>query len=763
MSLGGNLSGISFGGLASGIDTQGIISKMLQLEAVPVARLQNQQKGIVAQQGIFSQFESQLTALSQASGVLNSPATFDPIAATSSDTTVATIATSSGAQSGSYNLTVKQLAQAQKIASAPQTGTTTALNLTGQFVVDGKGVAVVASDSLQSIAQKVNSLGVGVTASLISGGTGAAYLTFASTQTGLANQLQISDLSGGVLNSLGVLGASSIRSPIVNGAASYGFSSNTASVGSMLGLSGIAAGSFSINGVLVSPPIDLNSDSLQNIADKINGSSVGATATVVSKVANGQTTYGLQIVGTTSTPTFSDPNNILGAIGILQGAASSQLVAAQDAQFSLDTVQLSSSSNTVTTAIPGATLTLLKGTPALPASSTLSLNRDTTAISASIGAFTSAYNGLIDFVAQNSKLDTKTFQSGPLFGDPTAQGVMNQVTNLVFNTVPGLTGPYQNLAQIGFTIDQSNHLVVDSSKLNAALAANPDAVGQVFRTSGSTSNANLSYISSASKTVATGASSYPVNITQIATKGAYTAELAHTAASTAPETITFNGSLFSSIAYQLTLPTGSTLASTIAAINNDPTLKNLVSASSSSGSLTLTSLRYGTNGNFTAYSNLQASASNSGVGIGMLGAKVTGVDVAGTINGEAATGNGQYLTGASGNPKTDGLQIQYSGVVTGAIGTVQISKGIGTQVSDLVGQVTDTANGILSANDQSLQKQIDDISKQIADLQTQIQADSLRLQQIFANMENTISHLQSQSGQLAGLSVGTSTSSSTGH
>ena len=39
-----------------------------------------------------------------------------------------------------------------------------------------------------------------------------------------------------------------------------------------------------------------------------------------------------------------------------------------------------------------------------------------------------------------------------------------------------------------------------------------------------------------------------------------------------------------------------------------------------------------------------------------------GLDVAGEINGEEATGKGQVLTGNAGNSSTDGLSLRYNGL-----------------------------------------------------------------------------------------------------
>jgi flagellar hook-associated protein 2 len=57
---------------------------------------------------------------------------------------------------------------------------------------------------------------------------------------------------------------------------------------------------------------------------------------------------------------------------------------------------------------------------------------------------------------------------------------MSNVRNAVTNTVPGLDGSYRSLADIGITTDATGQLSVDSTKLDAALTADPAAVTGMF-------------------------------------------------------------------------------------------------------------------------------------------------------------------------------------------------------------------------------------------------------------------------------------------
>ncbi len=756
MSSTGPVSGITFSGLASGVNTQSIISKLLQLGQQPITNLQNQEQTITTQQSAVQQLQADVQAFASAGQALSTQADFQAVAATSSDTTVANVTAGAGAQQGVYNLVVSGLATAQKVATSAQNDTTSALNLSGTFVIDGHSVNVSASDSLTTIAQSINSSGAAVTASLINGGTGNSYLTITSNATGASNAIQMSDVSGGVLNSLGIVtGSASVRQAITNGAQSYGLSSSSSSIGSLLGMTANTAGTITVNGTNIS--VDYSTDSLQSVADKINSSGSGATATVASTTTNGTTSYSLQITGASSTPTFADPNNLLGAIGILQSSTGNQLVAGADAKYSLDGVNLTSSSNTVTSAIPGVSLTLLKGTSSSPASSTISLSTDTSGINNNIQNFVSAYNAIVGFVAQNSQMNPTTYQTGPLFGDFTTQEVTSQLSASLFSNVPGLTGQYTNLAQLGFSLDQNGNLTVDQTTLNNAMSTNPQAVANVFAASGVSTNPQIQYVTSTDKSHSTG-SAYAINISQAATQSSATASVAQTTANPASETLTFSGTLIGSSPYALTLDINSTQAQTVAKINSDPTLQNLVVASVSNGQLVITSKMYGAQSNFSVVSNQAAASNNSGIGTTGQATVVAGVDVAGTINGETATGNGQYLVGNSGNATTDGLQIQYTGSATGAVGSLTYSSGIATEVQSMVANMTDPSSGYITQDLQSFTNQINDINSQITNLQDQLNQEQQQLTAEFANMENMIAQYQQQGAGLTSLLSSTSSS-----
>ncbi|MBI5705770.1 MAG: flagellar filament capping protein FliD [Armatimonadetes bacterium] len=744
-----SISGVTFSGLSSGIDSDSIIQRLLTIEAQPIGRLQNQQQQIRSRQTLLQQLKGLMGTMSGAAMSLNSAQAFSPVSAKSSDEEVATLSAGTNATAGTYNLTVSKLATSHKISTTAQTDVSSALSLSGLLVINGKGVTVEASDSLTALAQKINSAQANVVASVINGGTGAAYLTLTSGDPGADNKVQISDASGTVASTLGLAsGSASIREAITNGATSAGFESSTTAIGELWGTTGLSSAGFTINGVSVS--VNLQTQSLADLVNTINAAGTGATASVRSEETDGVTSYYLDITGA-STPTFVDTDGALAALGILQKGYGNQLIAAQDAEFTLDGVSLTSSTNSVTEVIPDVTLNLLKANVTTPEASVLTLTQDNTAVKDKVKEYVNAYNGIIDFIKSNTSFDKETYAAGQLFGDSLVQQVEDTLSNLIFSDVDGLTTAYDNVAQLGFSFGDGGKLKLDEAALDKALATNPSAVAAVFIAKGQTTVSSLQYVSSTSKSVASGVGQYDISISQVATKGSYTAEAAQTSVTATSENLTFSGSLFGSTNYVMTVPSGSSQTAIVNLINADEKLKDLLLASIESGSLKLTSKKYGANGNFAVVSNVAAAANSSGIGTSSAGAAVTGVDVAGTINGETATGNGQYLTGDSGNDTTDGLQILYTGTATGNVGSLTFTKGTAALIEETVSTFTDSITGFFTTNDKSLQDQIDTIDQTISDLEERLTLKQQQLKQKFAAMEAAMSQLQQQMNSLSAI------------
>ncbi len=151
---------ITFGGFATGLDTNAIISAFVKAEHIPIDRLAKQKSDVEAASQSISSISTKLSALRDAASALADPAKFAAMAVTSSDTAVATT-TTVGAAPGRYDVSVTQIAKEQRSYSTTQTSGTDALGMAGNLSIQiGSGTAidvtVEAGDSLSALAAKIN-------------------------------------------------------------------------------------------------------------------------------------------------------------------------------------------------------------------------------------------------------------------------------------------------------------------------------------------------------------------------------------------------------------------------------------------------------------------------------------------------------------------------------------------------------------------------------------------------------------------------------
>ena len=462
-------------------------------------------------------------------------------------------------------------------------------------------------------------------------------------------------------------------------------------------------------------------------------------------------------------PTFTDSSGTLASLGVLQAPFKQTVTAAQDAKFNLDGLDLIRSSNTVGDVVPGATIKLLSGTADTPGTATLNITQNTDAVVQAVNSLATAYNAIQDFITTQNKFTPPTNSkagvagtNAPLFGDTTLTQIQDQLSRAL-TAVSGST----TLGSIGVTLDQNGKLSVDSAALTTALQANPATVANLFSASGTSDSGDIAFVGASPKTTATSGAGYAVKITQAATQSSGTAGTARTSGSvsSAPETLSFSGSLFPG-GTKLTVPVGSTLADTVSLINNTSSLNSQVYARvDSAGHLVIASQRYGSNNSFGVSSASAATATNSG--IGPLLTVAYGLDVAGTINGEPATGTGRTLTGNAGNATTEGLQLLVS--ATAPTGTtpshVKVTHGVADSLSQTLGQILDPVNGAVAGAEKSLNAQISDTQAQIAQIQTSVTNYQAYLTQLFSDMEKRVSALQAQGNAFAAQIGATSTSS----
>jgi flagellar hook-associated protein 2 len=156
---------------------------------------------------------------------------------------------------------------------------------------------------------------------------------------------------------------------------------------------------------------------------------------------------------------------------------------AQDAQYSVAGVAATSSSNTISNALSGITLTLTGQTAAnTPAS--LSVSTDTSTIQSNISAFVSAYNTLAGSFASLGGYDSSTSTAGPMMGNALLSGIESQVQGALYSIVNTGSSTYNSLASIGITTNSDGTLSLNSTTLSNAMSTNFSAVNTLFSGTG---------------------------------------------------------------------------------------------------------------------------------------------------------------------------------------------------------------------------------------------------------------------------------------
>lgn len=505
--------------------------------------------------------------------------------------------------------------------------------------------------------------------------------------------------------------------------------------------------------------IDSSNNSLQGIRDAINKANLGVTATIV---ADGSAQPNRLVLTSNQTGVVSsmkitvhgdpalsdlltyDPNTATGGVQNL-----TQTSAAQNALMTINGVPITSPSNTITGAMDGVTLTAGK-----IGATAISIARDTSTTQSNVSAFVAAYNNLTASMKSLTAYDPTTKTGGPLVGDSTVRTIQNALSRIFSSAPAGLGGNLTQLTQIGVSFQKDGTLALDSTKLQAAMATNFSDIGKLFAVAGTASDSLISYTSS---TLATQAGSNAINITALATKGqavgSAPANTTITAGVNDQLTLTANGITSTFKLTPGTYNAASLVAHLQATINGIPDFSKVgtsVNVSQTGGVLTIVSNSYG------SASNISVSGNGATDLLGATPIVTAGIDVAGTINGMAATGSGQFLTGAAGSA-VDGLKIQVNGGNLGARGSIDFSQGYASQLSKLIDGFLGST-GLISGRTDGINRSIKDVDSRrdalnlrLVSIQAQYQKQYTALDVLISSMTTTSNYLTQQLAALANL------------
>jgi flagellar hook-associated protein 2 len=217
--------------------------------------------------------------------------------------------------------------------------------------------------------------------------------------------------------------------------------------------------------------IDSTNNSLSGLRNAINSAQMGVTATIV----NGKD--GAQLIltgeeGVANGFTLTGTGNL--ATSFVEKQAS------RDAEFTINGIVATSSSNKVAGILDGVTLNLVK-----EGSTTFSVTQDnTTNLTTALTTFIQAFNDGNTLMKSQGAYNQATKVAGALQGNGTLRSAQETLRSLVFNSTSGGTSPYQRLSDIGITVSSDGTLKLDSTKLSNALAADASGVAKVVSSVG---------------------------------------------------------------------------------------------------------------------------------------------------------------------------------------------------------------------------------------------------------------------------------------
>ena len=211
---------------------------------------------------------------------------------------------------GRYRVEVLQLADTAKLAGGLVANTTAAMNLTGDFAINGTSVTIAATDSVEAIRDSINAANTGatptgVTASIVKEGTTSGRLVLTRDTSGAAG-ITLTDGAGGLARELGFLDS---RSKPVSSAVS--------AAAAALGLSVTPPpASIRVGNVVIS--VDLATESIASIAARINAA--GGSASVESEQYGNETRYRLVADGLASAVVGdAGSQDVIDALGMIAG------------------------------------------------------------------------------------------------------------------------------------------------------------------------------------------------------------------------------------------------------------------------------------------------------------------------------------------------------------------------------------------------------------------------------------------------------------
>lgn len=807
---------IAISGLVSGIDTTSLINALMAAYQQPQVNLQHQQSAVQTQITDWQAINSKLAALQTAADAINSMRNWSVVTASSSNTAVATATGGSGATPGSISFTVNQLAAADTLASSGSVSSTSAIVTTAPDFLLSQGGGSLGFTSLASSGLTLGSHTVSVTqASAAATTTGSTPLATSTTITSGVNDTfnvsidgvaytytlasgtytpaqlasAVASASGGTLTAsvnsagellvgtteqgsaatlqvtggtaLGSLGLSTMgtASSGVDGIVSVDGTSTTLTslkAGQSVSLASGTGGSITAvlsggvsTGSLTATDVSTGNGSLSSVVSAINNAGTGITAAAVQ---TGTSSYVLQlsskstgVASNLSVDTSAFSSSALGSLNTITAGADAKLTVGGSGGYTVD-----SATNTVTGLLPGVTVNLVS-TSSSPV--TITSTADATTMANDVQALVTAANGALSAIQQYGGYNATTKQAGPLLGNP----ILQSIEQGIYSSIASAVGPNGlSSGTAGVTIDaQTGQIDFNQSTFTSAYQANPNGVAALFSKGGTLAPAGPAQAGDVSLLYAADATlpgSYNVSISQSAAQATDTGAVLAGGTISGAETLTVQ---MGGTSVNYAASAGDSLASIAAGLNSafaSSKLSLTATVINSGTQLQITSNQYGSASSFQVTSNATGAGQTGLAATAGTAQTFTGTDVAGTINGVAATGSGQVLTAPTSDPTLAGLSllVTTAGVTSStSLGTFAYTPGLGGKLAAAAWSASNPVNGGITTTIQGLQTEYQSLGTRITSYDPIIASEKLMLQQEFQAMETQLGNLKSQGDYLS--------------
>ncbi len=309
----------NFSGLSSGFQWNDVVDSIVKAEeARMVTPISKQLEKRIAERTAWTNFQKLVFSLNESARAVR-VAGFGGFVASAPKSPTSGLslfgATASNlAEPGRYKVEVLQLAETAKLGGKSVADRAAALNLSGDFAINGTSIAIDAADSLQAIRDKINSANTGATptgvsASILNDGPNGGRLVLTRSTAG-SDGITLTDGTGGMARELGFLDSQTKPIP-----------SATDAIAAALGIAvSPPPASIRVDGKLIT--VDLATDSIATIVAKIQAA--GGQASSEEIQFGDETRFRLVVDGNVqAVDSDADSQAIIDALGFGGGSTSS--------------------------------------------------------------------------------------------------------------------------------------------------------------------------------------------------------------------------------------------------------------------------------------------------------------------------------------------------------------------------------------------------------------------------------------------------------